>query len=176
MAALEGANQNIIIGGMDMTFSGPSPITLSILNAVGGSVYNYNLFQDVDKEFVAKIVKDIKANYRSGNSLKIYGYSKGGDIAMQVTRALNAENIPVSLLVTIDAADGPLSDNLDRTIPGNVTMNYNFYQTTPSLIRSHGAANTGSGIIFNFDLTGSFIHSNIDDASVNTAIFLMRNR
>jgi len=173
--ARQAVNQNIIIGGIDYSFAGPSEVTRKIQNSVGGTIYNYNLYADVDKDFVSRIVRDIKVSYSSRARLQIYGYSKGGDIAMQLTRALKVEGILVSLLMTVDAADGPISDDLDRSIPSNVQVNFNFFQTTPSGIGSHGGYNTGPGLIYNFDFTGSLNHSNIDDASVDIAIFLLEH-
>jgi hypothetical protein len=95
---------------------------------------------------------------------------------VQVARKLKSANIPISVLVTVDAADGPLSNFIDRTVPSNVSVNYNFFQTTPSGIFSRGDYNSGSGLIFNYDLTSPNItHSNIDEATLEMAIFLLNN-
>jgi hypothetical protein len=172
--AQQGGPQNIIIGGMDIRYSGLSETAQNILNAVGGTGYNYNLYGDVDNKFVANIVNNIKAGYSPGQKVQIYGYSKGGDIALQVTRQLNTLGIPVYLLVTIDAADGPLSDTLDRSVPSNVSLNFNFFQTSPSFpFQSHGGYNTGTGLILNYNVSGSTNHGNIDEATMSTAIYLL---
>nr|MBK9652951.1 hypothetical protein [Bacteroidota bacterium] len=60
----------------------------------------------------------------------IYGYSYGGILAVKLTKALEEKNIQVVLLVTVDAALGPLSkDYVDRNIPGNVKQNINFFES-----------------------------------------------
>lgn len=47
----------------------------------------------------------------------------------------------VDLLITIAAADN-MSNQVDRSVPDNAKENLNIYQTTPSLIKSHGGKNS----------------------------------
>ncbi len=75
----------------------------------------------------------IKANYTEGERLVIYGYSQGGDFAVEIAERLKADNIEVDLLITVDASDGPLQNTtVNRDIPSNVKLNRNIYQTSDS--------------------------------------------
>lgn len=84
-------------------------------------------------------VKDLAAAYikseRKGRGkIIIYGYSWGGDTAIELADDLADENIDVDLLVTIDAALGPFSLDpgvRDIFISTNVRVNVNHYTTTP---------------------------------------------
>jgi RHS repeat-associated protein len=72
----------------------------------------------------------IKANYTAGEKLVIYGYSYGGDPAIELAEKLKADGITVDLLVTVDATDGPMRNStVSSEIPDNVTTNINLYQT-----------------------------------------------
>ena len=60
----------------------------------------------------------------------IYGYSYGGDFAVELAQAAKEAGIPVDLLITVDASDGPLGQTtVDNIIPDNVRENQNYYQT-----------------------------------------------
>ncbi|WP_202183117.1 DUF6443 domain-containing protein [Chitinophaga solisilvae] len=114
--------------------------------------------------------KDVK-----GGKVILQGYSYGGVLVTHLARRLKKANIPVALLVTVDAAAGPESDNLDRTIPSNVDRNINIYQTKPSGIRSHGDANKkeeGSNTrMVNVDVTSIVNdHGQIDDAALKAVV------
>jgi RHS repeat-associated protein len=75
----------------------------------------------------------IKDNYTSGEKVVIYGYSYGGDFAVELAAALKEEGIIVDLLVTVDASDGPLQNStVDDEIPDNVTTAVNIFQTDNS--------------------------------------------
>ncbi|GHN03212.1 hypothetical protein WSM22_47010 [Cytophagales bacterium WSM2-2] len=163
-----------IIGGADLNSGGLSSTTQTIISATNGTGYNVTLANA--GILTNRIVADITAAYSPGQNVQIYGYSKGGRIAMQVATALKESNIPVSILVTVDAADAWMSNYIDRTVSSNVSVNYNFFQTTPSSIKSHGDYNTGTGLIFNYNLTSpNMTHGNIDEAVMNTAIFLLKH-
>jgi RHS repeat-associated protein len=70
-----------------------------------------------------------KKNYTSGEKVIIYGYSYGGDYAVELAEALEKEGITVDLLVTVDATDGPAQNiTINDEIPGNVISAVNFYQ------------------------------------------------
>ncbi|HRP34223.1 MAG TPA: RHS repeat-associated core domain-containing protein, partial [Agriterribacter sp.] len=72
----------------------------------------------------------IKDNYTKGEKVVIYGYSYGGDFAVELAAALKEEGITVDLLVTVDASDGPLQNStVDDEIPDNVTTAVNIFQT-----------------------------------------------
>lgn len=87
----------------------------------------------------------IKDNYSKGEKVVIYGYSYGGDFAVELAEALKEEGISVDLLVTIDAADGT-GENLtvDNVIPDNVKNAVNFFQDTPSGLPFGSQHGTGS--------------------------------
>ena len=75
----------------------------------------------------------IKENYTRGEKLIIYGYSYGGDFAVELAEALKEEGISVDLLITVDAADGTGPNlTVNDIIPDNVENALNFYQDTPS--------------------------------------------
>jgi hypothetical protein len=87
----------------------------------------------------------IQENYSEGERLIIYGYSYGGDFAVELASSLGKAGFNVNLLVTVDASDGPLQNStVDRTISENVNLNQNIYQTTNSGASS-GSQSTGSG-------------------------------
>jgi hypothetical protein len=91
-------------------------------------------------------MKFIKSNYEGGDQVIIYGYSYGGDDAAELTDALDRAGIPVDLLVTVDASDGPAGGaTVDRTVPGNVAMNLNVFQTNSSGTSSGSHIVSGSG-------------------------------
>jgi RHS repeat-associated protein len=75
----------------------------------------------------------IKANYTPGEKVIVYGYSYGGDFAVELAEKLKVDNITVNLLITVDATDGPLQNStINKTIPDNVEVNQNIYQTNDS--------------------------------------------
>ncbi len=103
----------------------------------------------------------IREHRSEGEALIIYGYSRGGDVAVDLADELNNKEQSVDLLFTIDAAYGPLSTTvflspIDREIPGNVDVNINYYQTNAS--GPSGVSRTGQG---SSDSSGS----NEDDSS-----------
>jgi len=125
----------------------------------------------------------IKSNRTEDGQVMIYGYSFGGVLANHLAKRLKKDGINVNYLVTIDAAKGPNSDDVDRTVSDNVEDNLNIYQTKKSAIGSRGGKNTredGSekGIkneimVSYIDENGkkqSVVHSNIDDATLQRVI------
>ena len=75
----------------------------------------------------------IKENYTDGEKVIIYGYSYGGDFAVELSEALKKEGINVDLLVTVDASDSFLQQStVNNEIPGNVKENDNYYQLDDS--------------------------------------------
>lgn len=112
-----------------------------------------------------------------GGQIIIQGYSYGGVLANHLTKRLKEAKLDVNLLVTVDAAAGPESSNVDRTISSNVEKNINYYQTTPSLIRSRGDRNKkGDGdknknTIRNIDVSKiTNEHGKIDDKLLQNVV------
>src|SRR5689334_15791833 len=83
-------------------------------------------------------------------------------------------------------AHGPLS--VDRTVSANVQVNWNFYQTNPSGIRSHGGPNVALGantLVINKNMTGQTFfnyrtnrtetvnHGNMSQASLSSVIAIL---
>lgn len=131
----------------------------------------------------------IKSNYNisngenvTGGKVIIEGYSMGGVLANHLSERLRADNISVDLLVTIDAAAGPKTDKVDRTISSNVKKNINIYQTTESSVGSRGAPNIADDIsktqVVNNNYTGycagedntKVEHSTIDDITESRVV------
>jgi len=109
---------------------------------------------------VASGLAFIQRHYNAGDTVVIYGYSRGGDCAVELAAALDGLDtpIPVKLLITVDAAFGALGPAVvDRDIPDNVERNINEYQTDHSRIGSRGDANTaispGDTTVNNHDLS-----------------------
>ena len=86
----------------------------------------------------------IKQNYKEGDQVIIYGYSYGGDNAVNLSEQLDSMNIPVSSMFIVDSSDGPgRGISVDTSIPDNVDTCYNFYQTNASG-NSSGSASSGN--------------------------------
>jgi len=125
----------------------------------------------------------IKKNYKKGEKMIIYGYSYGGVLAQHLSERLSKDGVDVDLLVTIDAAQGPGSDRVDRKIPNNVKENLNLYQTKKSPVGSRGGKNTRQDgtekgikneiVISYTDQDGKeqkATHANIDNATLERVI------
>lgn len=89
-------------------------------------------------DFVLANYNKVGTEEVEGGQIIIQGYSYGGVLANHLSKRLNKAKLDVNLLVTVDAAAGPESSDVDRTVSSNVKKNLNYYQTTPSLIRSRG--------------------------------------
>ena len=83
----------------------------------------------------------VKSNHKGKGKVIIYGYSWGGVLAQHLEKRLKKDGIKVNFLLTVDAANGPQSDEVDRTVSDNTDENLNLYQETPSAIGSHGGKN-----------------------------------
>ncbi len=125
----------------------------------------------------------IKNNRTEDGQVMIYGYSFGGVLASHLSKRLEKDGIKVNFLVTVDAAKGPATDNVDRKVSNNVEENLNLYQTKKSSIGSRGGKNTredGSEkgirneiLVSYTDEKGkkqSVVHSNIDNATLQRVI------
>jgi hypothetical protein len=122
------------------------------------------------KDIYKDILKIIKVNFDLSNgTLILYGYSWGGQLLMEFLKFFKNDNIKINLLLTIDAAKGPVSFAVNNDVTANVKENLNIYQTTPSPILSRGSSNEGSNVK-NVNLTDEInskgekiVHSNIDE-------------
>ena len=172
--AISGKKVAILVGGSDLFsgLKGISPGTRLIRRAIKPwyndvLAVNFNYFLDFGRTL--KQVKKYVQTVGKIKQLVLYGYSKGGDVVLQLARSVEKEMI-VDLLVTVDVANGPWSDKINRTIPENVERNINIFQSRPNILRSCGAPTHGSGhtTIKNIDLTDKILkeenvsHSNIE--------------
>jgi dienelactone hydrolase len=99
---------------------------------------------DTDDDVKDLAIGFIEKNHTDSGVVVIYGYSWGGDTAIELAKDLDEKQINVDLLITIDAALGPFNGPAvrDRTITGNVKLNLNHYTSTPmSRIGSRGMPN-----------------------------------
>jgi len=89
----------------------------------------------------------VRAVHDPRGKLIIYGFSAGGVNGLELCRRLtnSMPDVKVRLLVTVDVAAGPATPSLNRSVAANVQENRNYFQTSPSLNQSTGAANSGPG-------------------------------
>lgn len=184
---MEGATVAILVGGSDL-FSGLRGIskgTRIIEKAIKPFftqviTVNYNYFLDFGRTH-RKLVTEMLDNHRS-SKIFLYGYSKGGDVVLQISRSLQHTHA-IPLMVTIDIANGPWSAALNRSLPQNVKKNINVYQQTPRPpLYSYGQPTYSQYAteIENIDTTGKTIkgyrinHSNIEMAMVDEVIGWMK--
>ena len=132
-----------------------------------------------DNGSINEAVNFIRSNYEiGGNSqLIIYGYSWGGDNAVELAELLEKVDIQIDNLITIDAAKGPVSgafgtmtDFVDRKIPSNVLVNSNFYEKNvtrfPWSVGGENIRSNKSTTLYNIKYSGSSInHYTIDEAT-----------
>jgi hypothetical protein len=125
------------------------------------------------KDLFDELLIVIKDGFDTSNgALILYGYSWGGQLLLEFQEFFDKAGAKINLLITVDAARGPGSWSVSREVTDNVLHNLNIYQTSPSLILSRGAPNTGAHVT-NVDLTGqknsggeSIVHANIDEYSL----------
>lgn len=179
----------ILVGGSDL-FSGLRGISKGArtigdeLRAVFDEIVtvNYNYF--FDRGYTLKSLNALVREKYASDCLFFYGYSKGGEVVLKLSRLLQDFG-RIELLLTVDIANGPWSSGIDRKVPANVRRNINVYQTTASApLFSFGCpAHTdaaGSVIIENINLTGMRIdghkinHSNIERLTVSRCIRWLR--
>jgi len=123
----------------DMTTFTPPQGDVKSVTGFGGSLVTQ---AGVEQAFA--IIQGVRD--RRGK-LIIYGFSAGGVNSLALCRRLSTRlpNIKVDLLVTVDVAGGRQTPFLDRSVPSNVLLNKNYFQTFPSLGGSFGAPATGPG-------------------------------
>ena len=104
-----------------------------------------------------------------------YGFSSGRFYPWivelpRLRQQMSAETlgaVRVDLLITVDAASGPATALVSRSVPQCVRRNLNFYQTTFSPVGSHGGPNqavdSSATVVQNIDLTGEVGHDAMDE-------------
>lgn len=141
--------------------------------------------------------KFVKANYKKGGNVVLFGYSYGGNFLNTLADRLGKDGIKVALSVTIDAAAGQDTKDVDRTVSKNIEENLNIYQTNPEELQegpfpietgSHGDANTAQDpsqtIVENYNYTNYYddgpdgdpepvTHSNIHKISMGHYLQVM---
>jgi hypothetical protein len=85
--------------------------------------------EDQTAELGKTICEKYAAQRLNHEPIVLIGHSLGADDAIKISKMLQAQNIPVDLLVTIDATRPP-------AVPGNVKVCYNYYQ--PSIFDGTG--------------------------------------
>ncbi|MCI5133555.1 MAG: hypothetical protein D3920_00495 [Candidatus Electrothrix sp. AW2] len=133
-------------GGSDSSASSSEKTTLKRIiravdyrfsqNKINNELFSKELFSgyydsdeiDAAVEYIEQYISKDKNNKQTGK-IVIYGYSWGGDSAVELAEKLKAKNYNIDLLFTVDASAGPLGYlNARQTIiPDNVKTNLNFY-------------------------------------------------
>lgn len=89
-----------------------------------------HVWQEDQHEETAKTVAAVYSKYRNDHEpIILIGHSLGADDSIIVARALDEVNVPVDMLITIDATRPP-------KVPKNVKVCYNYYQ--PSIFDGTG--------------------------------------
>jgi RHS repeat-associated protein len=137
---------------------------------------------------VAQAASFIHDNYQEGDNLIIYGYSWGGDNAMELANFLDKLDINVQLLITVDASIGPASgfygnwtDFVDRNNSKNVIENSNHYQSNGTFpVTSQGNINTTNSSntrVYNVKYIGKSVnHYNIDVLSKDSILKYIKQK
>ncbi|KXK36843.1 MAG: hypothetical protein UZ09_BCD002002344 [Bacteroidetes bacterium OLB9] len=75
----------------------------------------------------------IKKYWQKHDKILLYGYSNGGNVAVNLARALRKENMKVDFLVIVDSSDGPFCNiTLSPYLPDNIVSALNAFQTSNS--------------------------------------------
>jgi RHS repeat-associated protein len=79
---------------------------------------------------VATGKKFLKDNYNKGDQVIIYGYSYGGDNAVNLAEEARDLGMPVNTMIIVDSSDGPgMGTTVDSSVPENTDFTLNVYQT-----------------------------------------------
>jgi hypothetical protein len=114
-----------------------------------GNIYNYAYSEGIrsGREVVGAIIAPaptqgfgvrtgldfIEKNYSPGDQIILYGYSYGGDNAVNLAEAAQAKGITISTMIIIDSSDGILHQStVDNSVSSNVDYTLNIYQTKAS--------------------------------------------
>lgn len=162
-----------------------------------GQIYNaaQNSAEKYGRNFVGRVIAPgatsasgvanglsfITQHYNNGDQVILYAYSYGVDVSVDLAHTLHANNIPVSLLVTVDGSDGPAQNwTVNTSIPDNVNVNVNYYQTDDS--GSSSLSRSGAAIFSSSESSQSDSGSSNSPGSnggpnsaVNTANVINRN-
>lgn len=124
------------------------------------SIYNYciTMGDQVKGAVIAPVYRQgpgvdtgatfLKNNYSDGDLVIIYGYSYGGDNAVNLAEEVS--HIPIELMIIVDSSDGPGKGwTVDMSIPDNVKVCNNYYQDNSS------GTSSGSGKISGSSKKGS---------------------
>lgn len=135
---LQGTHGKVVLSDME-NLPAPKQGDLKSVIGFGGSLRST---RGVNQAFTF-----VQALNDPRGKLIIYGFSAGAVNGLELCRRLSSSlpNVKVNLLVTVDAAAGPATGSLDRSVPANVLRNRNYFQTTPSLNQSRGAPALGPG-------------------------------
>lgn len=103
---------------------------------LAAAAYATDTWDEVKSSAIAFVKAHIPSPKKQerGAKLVIYGYSWGGDTAVELCRDLKKSNYTIDLLVTVDAALGPFSGHMvvrDMIIPTNVVRNVNYIAKNP---------------------------------------------
>lgn len=76
----------------------------------------------------------LQSNYSEGDQVIVYGYSYGGDNAVNLAEMAQEAGIPINTMVIVDSSDGAIlgGSTVDTSVPENVDMTLNIYQTDNS--------------------------------------------
>jgi pimeloyl-ACP methyl ester carboxylesterase len=112
--------------------------------------FDYAMFSNHDVESAYRLIRALD----KGNAhIVLFGHSWGAAAVVDLARRLNKVNIPVDLTIQIDAIRKPIHRD-GTTIPSNVRMAINFYQTRGLLHGAkyiHAANLTSTLILGNFE-------------------------
>jgi pimeloyl-ACP methyl ester carboxylesterase len=81
------------------------------------------------------LAKSAIGAHRRGARIVIVGYSLGGGGALNMAALLNAEKVPVELVLVVDGSAGPLSPNVRRVVNLYVPGGYGAPITRPANFR-----------------------------------------
>ncbi|MCY1663510.1 hypothetical protein [Chryseobacterium sp. SL1] len=75
----------------------------------------------------------VESRYNQDDTVLVYGYSYGGDNAVNAVEMLKSKGVMINRMVLVDSSDGPfLNATVDSSIPENAQETLNIYQTDPS--------------------------------------------
>ena len=148
----------------------------------GESGFPIGIDQNLD-ELTQEAYNYIKNNKSKTGKVAVYGYSWGGVLASHLSRRLSKENIDITSLIIIDAANGSSSDEVNRNLPSNVKSFTNVYQENekmPVLSRGYPATKSSSKtngknirVSYVRNDEGNFekaSHTNVDDATLQSVV------
>jgi len=115
---------------------------------------------------LARLIQSV-STYYSFSSRRFYPWIVELPRLRQQMSAETLGAVRVDLLITVDAASGPATALVSRSVPQCVRRNLNFYQTTFSPVGSHGGPNqavdSSATVVQNIDLTGEVGHDAMDE-------------